>query len=108
MFIQTNTVDVLDPRTSEDEYGDDRDDHVIIKRDVPAAIGQRTRSFVNEGESRIVTVRDYQCLLPSRTPVHRGGRLRDNRGRYFMIDHVHEPESFIGGVPTRVEMHLVE
>lgn len=108
-FVPTCKVTVLEPVDATDDYGDPIDEYSAVRSGVPAHISEKSRRTLDPQSGQLLTVRFYKGLLPAKTPVVVGSRLRDlTNDRYYKVEHVVEHKSFVGAMPVSVEMQRDE
>ena len=110
MYLVTSSVQIEEPSTTQDLFGDDVDTFSVNSGGVGVHIAERNRSVYDPTSGRWLTVRYYEGLFPASKPIDKGWRVTDEYlGARYQVDHVHEPANpVIPRSVRRVEMTKIE
>ena len=105
-FVPTTKMDLEEPSTTEDSFGDDVETWAAVEAGFFASYAERRKRVWDPVERRAETIVWGEVLLPARLDVKEGQRLKDHRsGLVHHVRHVHRPQSAVApGALLRVEV----
>ena len=109
-FVPTTKMDLEEPTTTTDAYGDEVESWDLVEGDLPAAYAERRTRLWDPVEQRAEATHWGEALLPSRVDVRKGHRLKDQTsGLIHHVRHVHRPQNVVApGAFLRVEVTAPE